>query len=70
MPIAFTMGDNDSLVPPESALRLAAKLASQNSKVLVINRSQGGHNTSFEDAMSALEFMFSSSSKGKQVNWI
>lgn len=58
MPTAFTVSGNDTSVPPGSTLRLAAMLKKLNRKVMVINRPQGGHATSFDDGMSAMEFMF------------
>jgi predicted esterase len=59
MPIAFTTGGNDTLVPPDSVLRLAKKLQSRNRKVLLINQPKGGHATNYSDAMAALSFMMS-----------
>lgn len=58
MPIAFTTGGKDKSVPPESVLRLAEILKKLNRKVLVIHRPDVGHETSFADSMSALEFMY------------
>jgi glycyl-radical enzyme activating protein len=57
MPLAITVGGDDAIVPPDSVLRLAARLRKLNRRVLVINRPQGGHATNFDDAMSAMEFM-------------
>ena len=57
MPIAFTSGGKDTVVPPESSLRLAEILKKLNRKVLVIHRPDGGHETSFADSMAAMEFM-------------
>jgi len=58
MPAAFTIGDKDALVPPESVRRLVAKLRRSNQDVLLIDRQEGGHSTNYEDAMTAMEFMF------------
>jgi pimeloyl-ACP methyl ester carboxylesterase len=63
MPIAFTVSDNDTVVPPASTLRLAKALKKLKRKILVIDRPNGGHRTSYEDATEAMEFMLSSSSK-------
>jgi pimeloyl-ACP methyl ester carboxylesterase len=57
MPIAFTTGGKDDVVPPESVLRLAEKLRQASRKVLSIHREQGGHSTTYEDTRAAMEFM-------------
>ncbi len=57
MPIAMTVGGNDTSVPPESCLRLAAILKKLNRKIFLINRPTGGHSTTLEDAKASLEFM-------------
>ena len=57
MPVAITVGGNDTIVPPDSALRLAAKLTARNHRVLLIQRPAGGHATTREDAMAAMAFM-------------
>ncbi len=57
MPIAMTVGANDTVVPPGSCLRLAAILKKLDRKVFVINRPAGGHSTTLEDGLAALEFM-------------
>jgi pimeloyl-ACP methyl ester carboxylesterase len=58
MPIAFTVGGKDTVVPPESTIRLAENLKKMNRKVLLLQRPDGGHSTDFEDATAALEFMY------------
>jgi pimeloyl-ACP methyl ester carboxylesterase len=58
MPVAFAVGGKDSTVPPDSVRRLAAKLIARNGKtVLLIDRKDGGHATSYEDTMASLEFV-------------
>jgi pimeloyl-ACP methyl ester carboxylesterase len=57
MPIAFTTGGQDALVPPGSAIRLAGILKQLNRDVLLIHRPDGGHSTDYADAIAALEFM-------------
>ncbi len=58
MPVAFAVGGKDSTVPPDSVRRLAAKIeAVDKKKVLIIDRQDGGHATSYEDTMKTLEFM-------------
>ena len=58
MPIAFTTGGQDSIVPPGSTIRLAGILKQLNRKVLIIHRPAGGHSTDYADALAALEFMY------------
>ncbi len=57
MPIALTVGCKDNIVPPGSVIKLAEALKKNKQKVLLIKRPQGGHSTSFKDAMAAMEFM-------------
>ena len=57
VPIALTTGGQDQLVPPDSVLRLANRLEKQNSPVRLIHRPEGGHQTSYDDAISAFEFV-------------
>ncbi len=58
MPVAFTTGGKDAVVPPESVLRLAEKLKQANRRVLSIHRESGGHSTNYEDTCAAMEFVF------------
>ncbi|MEO6740030.1 MAG: alpha/beta fold hydrolase, partial [Chthoniobacteraceae bacterium] len=57
MPVAFTTGGKDELVPPQSVLRLVEKLKQAKRKVLSIHREAGGHSTTYEDTCTAMEFM-------------
>jgi dipeptidyl aminopeptidase/acylaminoacyl peptidase len=57
MPIALTTGGRDSLVPPDSVLRLAASLQKRNPDLLLLNRETGGHATNYEDTVAAYEFV-------------
>lgn len=57
MPVAFTTGGKDESVPPQSVLRLAEKLKQAGRKVLSLHREDGGHSTSYEDTMTAMEFI-------------
>lgn len=57
MPVAITTGGRDTLVPPDSALRLAETLQKQNRKLRLIHRPEGGHNTNYADATAAYEFV-------------
>jgi pimeloyl-ACP methyl ester carboxylesterase len=57
MPVAATTGGRDSLVPPDSVLRLTAALQQQDSPVLSLHRPDGGHNTNAADTREALQFV-------------
>ena len=57
MPVAFTTGGKDDVVPPQSVLRLAEKLKQSKRKVLSIHREAGGHSTTYEDTVAAMEFV-------------
>lgn len=57
MPIALTTGGEDKLVPPDSVLRLAEVLKKQNRKVKLIHRPEGGHETNYQDATLAFDFV-------------
>lgn len=56
MPVAITTGGQDTLVPPQSALRLSEVLRKIGGKVLHIHRPEGGHETSYEDSVTAYDF--------------
>ena len=47
MPVAATTGGNDTLVPPDSTLRLLAALKTQGTPVLSIHQPNGGHETNY-----------------------
>jgi len=57
MPVAFTTGGKDESVPPQSVLRLVEKLKQAKRKVLSIHRENGGHSTTYEDTVAAMEFV-------------
>ncbi len=57
MPVAATTGGQDSLVPPDSVLRLTTALQQQGSPVLSLHRSDGGHQTNAADTSAALQFV-------------
>lgn len=57
MPVAFTTGGKDESVPPQSVLRLAEKLKQTGRKVMSLHREHGGHSTSYEDTMTAMNFI-------------
>ena len=57
MPVAVTTGGRDTVVPPQSVLRLVEKLQQAKRKVLSIHREAGGHSTNYEDARTAMDFL-------------
>jgi dipeptidyl aminopeptidase/acylaminoacyl peptidase len=57
MPIAFTTGGRDTVVPPQSVLRLVKSIQKFNPRVLLLHRPQAGHSTNYEDTRAALEFV-------------
>ena len=67
MPVAFTTGGKDEVVPPHSVLRLVEKLKQAKACVLSIHRDAGGHATSYEDTCAAMEFMLRES-RGEQCS--
>lgn len=57
MPVAIATGGLDTLVPPDSCLRLANVLKLLERDVLLIHREQGGHSTNLEDSTAILEYI-------------
>lgn len=57
MPIGITTGGKDTLVPPDSVLRLAGVLTKLQRDVLLVHRPETGHETNYADARRILEFM-------------
>lgn len=57
MPVAMTTGGQDTLVPPDSVLRLADVLSKQQRPVRLIHRPDGGHSTTLADATAAFDFV-------------
>ncbi|MCO5238454.1 MAG: alpha/beta fold hydrolase [Chitinophagaceae bacterium] len=57
MPIAFTVGRQDSVVPPESVIRLARVLQVLGRQILLNVDETGGHETNYKDAYEAMEFV-------------
>ncbi len=57
MPVGLAVSGKDAVVPPQSVLRLAAKLKADGKRVLLINRKEAGHSTQYADAKTILEFM-------------
>jgi predicted esterase len=57
MPVALTAGGKDKLIPPESVTRLSGVLRKLGRKVLLIVPPNQGHQTGYEDAMAAFDFV-------------
>ncbi|MBN2577821.1 MAG: NPCBM/NEW2 domain-containing protein [Pirellulales bacterium] len=57
MPVAITAGGKDTVVPPQSVLRLAGALKKLQPNVLLIYREAEGHSTNYQDAKAAIEFI-------------
>jgi predicted esterase len=57
MPVAITAGAKDDVVPCGSVVRLAGVLEKMNREVLLILQPEGGHSTTYEDAMKAFDFV-------------
>lgn len=57
MPVATTTGGKDTLVPPDSVLRLMDALKKQGSPAMSLHRPEGGHDTNYEDTQSAFRFV-------------
>jgi len=57
MPVAVTTGGKDDVVPPQSVLRLVQKLKQARCDVLSIHREDGGHSTTYNDTVAAMEFV-------------
>jgi lysophospholipase L1-like esterase/pimeloyl-ACP methyl ester carboxylesterase len=58
MPFAATTGGKDTLVPPDSVLRLMDALQKQGSPALLTHRPDGGHDTNYDDTIAAFRFVF------------
>ncbi len=58
LPVAATTGGNDTLVPPDSTLRLLAALKTLGTPALSIHRPDGGHETDYDDTVTAFQFVF------------
>lgn len=66
MPIAFTTGGNDKLVPPDSILRLYEVLQKEGRPVKLIHRATGGHSTNYADTVEAFEFVIDALKKSSR----
>ncbi|MCA9028175.1 MAG: alpha/beta fold hydrolase [Planctomycetaceae bacterium] len=61
VPIACTTGGQDTIVPPDSVLRLLKEITRHNPHVLNLHRPEGGHSTNDVDTQAALEFVIAQS---------
>lgn len=66
MPLGFTIGTTDTIVPPESVIRLSGILKKLDQRVLLIEDKESGHTTSFENAMTAMKYMLKTVAENKQ----
>lgn len=57
MPVAFTTGGRDDVVPPASVHRLHDALAALGRPVLLLHRPDRGHDTDLSDTAAALDFV-------------
>lgn len=57
MPVASTTGGKDTLVPPNSVLRLMDSLKRQGTPALSIHRPERGHDTTYDDTVAAFRFV-------------
>jgi pimeloyl-ACP methyl ester carboxylesterase len=57
MPIAFTVGLKDGVVPPDSVVRLAGILKKLQPNVCLLEDKSGGHSTNYQDGKKALDFV-------------
>jgi pimeloyl-ACP methyl ester carboxylesterase/predicted GH43/DUF377 family glycosyl hydrolase len=57
MPIAITAGGKDTVVPPDSVVRLAGVLKKLQPNVTLIFREEGEHRTFYADAKQAFDFV-------------
>lgn len=64
MPLAIVVCDNDGLVPPASAIRLARSVQEHNRHVCLMER-HSGHATTYEDALAAMEFVIAAAAQAK-----
>lgn len=66
MPIGMTVDTGDEVVPPFSCVRLAAILKKLGRPVLLVESPDSGHDTNYEDAMKALEFVHEQSNEPRR----
>lgn len=57
MPLGLTTGGRDTVVPPDSVVRLARIVQKLQPHVLLIHRPDGGHATDYADGKAVLDFV-------------
>ena len=66
MPVAVTVGGLDTSVPPDSVRRLVQHWQKLGKKdVLMIDRPKVGHETNYDDTVTALEFVIKAAAAKK-----
>jgi len=63
MPLAATTGGRDTIVPPESVLRLLENVRKHNQHVFVFHRPDEDHRTNYDDTKAALEVVIAQVAK-------
>lgn len=58
MPVAFSVGAADTIVPPESVLRLGSVLRQLNRRVLLDSKTDREHATNEEDSYALIDYVF------------
>lgn len=66
MPVAITASADDTVVPPDSVMRLADVLKKMGRPVLAIHRDKVGHTSLPEDARAAIEFVIDTAAPGAE----
>jgi len=66
MPVGITASGKDTLVPPESVLRLADVLKKLDRRVLLIYRPDDGHSTRLEDARDIFDYVLATALPGAE----
>jgi pimeloyl-ACP methyl ester carboxylesterase len=64
MPVGITAGGKDTLVPPQSVVRLANALKARRRDVRLIYRKEMGHSTNYDDARAIIEFIIRKARSG------
>ncbi len=67
MPTALTTGGKDTLVPPDSTLRLVKLLEDRRFPVLSIHRPNGGHDTNYDDSRAAFDYVVDRVLRGPEL---
>lgn len=63
MPVGIAAGGRDTVVPPESVVRLAKVLKLLDRPVRILYREEGGHSTTYDDSVQLLEFIITEARK-------